>query len=109
MELKSQPPKRNTVRERQDVSNWHTVIVHIKGRDFAIYKNKKEKNKNTEKTKNKERMKNATGPSYVPHLLGLPAVHWQVTFRALDIPKVLSLARTPTIPATVTNPLVRCF
>jgi hypothetical protein len=46
-------------------------------------------------------------------------VHWQVSFQALEIPKGLSLARTPTIPATVTShpvrysqsvisPLVRC-
>jgi hypothetical protein len=31
------------------------------------------------------------------HSLALPAVRRQVTFRALEIPKVLSLARTPTI------------
>jgi hypothetical protein len=34
----------------------------------------------------------------------LPSVHWQVTFRALEIPKVLSLARIPTITTTVTSP-----
>jgi hypothetical protein len=34
----------------------------------------------------------------------LPSVHWQVTFRALEILKVLSLARIPTITTTVTSP-----